>query len=292
MGGLAEHRANTANIGRVLKGLLPVFIFCCLVLTSRSGLALDAGAGWDSLAKDEQQVLSGYAGLPTYNRANALQQYLFVNGRPVRDRLLAGAVRGAYQDFLARDRHPVLALFLEVPAAEVDVNVHPAKAEVRFRDPGVVRGLIVGALRHALDAAGHRASTTVAAAALGAMRPQSYPAFNHKRPTVGGAAEVARAGGSSGAPRPTHDDEPSAKLRCPDPDEEGVSYVSQRPEECEGIVDVPSRDPHVRIRINDDPLLLRSFSHGCLPTPLRGPVECPVDGTGVFRRRPPTGPPR
>ena len=141
-------------------------------------------------AERQGMVLSGYAGLPTYNRANAMQQYLFVNGRPVRDRLLSGAVRGAYQDFLARDRHPVLALFLEVPAEEVDVNVHPAKAEVRFREPGVVRGLIVGALRHALDAAGHRASTTVAAAALGAMRPQAY-AYRHGGGAVGaGAAEA------------------------------------------------------------------------------------------------------
>ena len=92
--------------------------------------------------------LTGYAGLPTYNRGNAQHQFLFVNGRPVKDKLLTGAVRGAYMDFLARDRHPVLALFLEVPAEAVDVNVHPAKAEVRFREAGVVRGLIVGALRH------------------------------------------------------------------------------------------------------------------------------------------------
>ncbi len=114
--------------------------------------------------------LTGFAGLPTFNRANARHQYLFVNGRPVRDRLLTGAVRGAYQDLLARDRHPLVALFLEVPPEEVDVNVHPAKSEVRFRDAAAVRGLIVGAIRHALAEAGHRASTTVAAAALAAVR--------------------------------------------------------------------------------------------------------------------------
>src|SRR5467141_2628624 len=115
--------------------------------------------------------LSGLAGLPTLNRALPRDQYLVVNGRPVRDKLLVGAVRGAYQDVLARDRHPMVALFLDGPSAEIDVNVHPAKAEVRFRDTGLVRGLIVGALRNALAAAGHRASSSVAAAAVAAFRP-------------------------------------------------------------------------------------------------------------------------
>jgi len=122
-------------------------------------------------AEREGFRLAGLAGLPTLNRATARDQYLFVNGRPVRDKLLVGAVRGAYQDFLARDRHPMVALFLDGPAAEIDVNVHPAKAEVRFRDAGLVRGLIVGALRQALSAAGHRASTTVADSALASFRP-------------------------------------------------------------------------------------------------------------------------
>ena len=116
-------------------------------------------------------TLTGYAGIPTLSRGNARAQYLFVNGRPVQDRLLTGAVRGAYQDFLARNRHPMVALFLKVPSSAVDVNVHPAKAEVRFRDAGLVRGLIVGGLRRALETAGHRASTTVSEAALGAFQP-------------------------------------------------------------------------------------------------------------------------
>ena len=121
----------------------------------------------------EGVAISGHAGLPTYNRANAQQQFLFVNGRPVRDKLLVGAVRGAYADFLARDRHPALALFLDCDPAFVDVNVHPAKTEVRFRDAGLVRGLIVSALKHTLAGAGHRASTTVAGEALAALRPRT-----------------------------------------------------------------------------------------------------------------------
>ena len=115
--------------------------------------------------------LTGLIGLPTLNRAAPRDQYLVVNGRPVRDKLLVGAVRGAYQDVLARDRHPMVALFVDGPADEIDVNVHPAKAEVRFRDAALVRGLIVGALRNALAAAGHRASSTVAAGAVAAFRP-------------------------------------------------------------------------------------------------------------------------
>ena len=125
--------------------------------------------------------LSGLIGLPTLNRAAPRDQYLVVNGRPVRDKLLVGAVRGAYQDVLARDRHPMVALFLDGPADEIDVNVHPAKAEVRFRDAALVRGLIVGALRNTLAAAGHRASSTVAAAAVAAFRPGSGTAASAPR---------------------------------------------------------------------------------------------------------------
>ena len=119
-------------------------------------------------AERATMTLTGYAGLPTFNRAHARAQYLFVNGRPVRDKLLFGCVRAAYRDLLARDRHPVVALFLELEPDAVDVNVHPAKAEVRFRGAAAVRGLIVGALKHALAEAGHRALTPEGA--VGAFR--------------------------------------------------------------------------------------------------------------------------
>jgi DNA mismatch repair protein MutL len=116
--------------------------------------------------------LSGVASIPTYNRGVGDHQFLFVNGRPVRDRLLVGAVRGAYADMLARDRHPVVALFLDVPPLEVDVNVHPAKTEVRFRDPALIRGMIVSGLRRALDAEGFRAVQHADPAALTAWKPE------------------------------------------------------------------------------------------------------------------------
>ncbi|KFG88661.1 DNA mismatch repair protein MutL [Sphingobium herbicidovorans NBRC 16415] len=114
--------------------------------------------------------LSGVASLPTYNRGVGDHQFLFVNGRPVRDRLLVGAVRGAYADMLARDRHPVVALFIDVPPLEVDVNVHPAKTEVRFRDPALIRGMIVSGLRRALDAEGFRSVQKADPAGLSAWK--------------------------------------------------------------------------------------------------------------------------
>ena len=123
-------------------------------------------------AEREGIKLFGYAGLPTLNRNTSRHQYLFVNRRPVRDKLLNGSIRAAYQDFLARQRHPLVALFVSINSEKVDINVHPAKTEVRFRDSGVIRGLIVGSLRHALAQAGHRASTTVSDAALGALKPE------------------------------------------------------------------------------------------------------------------------
>ena len=126
--------------------------------------------------------LTGVAGLPTFNRGVADHQFLFVNGRPVKDRLLIGAVRGAYAGMLARDRHAVLALFIDLPPEEVDVNVHPAKTEVRFRDPGFVRGLIVGGLRHALDSAGQRSAQSPSASAMAHW--QAEPIAPAREPTL------------------------------------------------------------------------------------------------------------
>ena len=135
-------------------------------------------------AEREGVRLEGRVSLPSYSRANALQQYAYVNGRPVRDKLIAGAIRGAFSDALPRDRHAVTVLFLTLDAADVDVNVHPAKADVRFRDPGLVRGLIVGAIREALASAGIRPVTTGAEAMAGAFRT-GHPAYSHPGPANG-----------------------------------------------------------------------------------------------------------
>ena len=140
-------------------------------------------------AEREGLHMTGFAALPTYSRGSAVQQYLFVNGRPVRDKMLIGALRGAYMDFLSRDRHPAAVLFIDCDPERVDVNVHPAKSEVRFRDPSAARGLIVSGLRHALAEAGHRASTTVAEETLGAFqtspdKPRVYQMDRRPVPAV------------------------------------------------------------------------------------------------------------
>jgi DNA mismatch repair protein MutL len=143
---------------------------------AHDGVAIDLARG--------TARLTGVAGLPTFNRGVADHQYLFVNGRPVKDRLLVGAVRGAYADMLARDRHAVLALFLELPPEEVDVNVHPAKTEVRFRDPAFVRGFIVSGLRHSLDATGQRSAQTPAVSAMANW--QAEPVDHRPQPALAG----------------------------------------------------------------------------------------------------------
>ncbi len=156
--------------------------------------------------------LGGIAGLPTFNRGIADHQYLFVNGRPVKDRLLIGAIRGAYAEMMPRDRHAVVALFLDVPPDAVDVNVHPAKTEVRFRDPALVRGLIVSGLRRALDEAGHR-SQRPTQTALAAWTQELSPSPSGEGLGVG---EVSPRGSSAGLPYPN-----------PSPEGEGLS-VDQR----------------------------------------------------------------
>ncbi len=182
-------------------------------LPERVAALTDRALGANSVGLDwarEGMRLGGVAGLPTFHRGVADHQYLFVNGRPVRDRLLSGAVRGAYAEMLARDRHAVVALFLDVDPDLIDVNVHPAKTEVRFRDPAAARGLIVGGLRHALDEAGFRVvqrpaeqamaawtSEPVAPAASMAPLAESMPssgfAFNDRRPTFFAPPPQARA---------------------------------------------------------------------------------------------------
>jgi DNA mismatch repair protein MutL len=165
-------------------------------------------------AERENVRLTGFAALPTLSRANTLGQFLFVNGRPVRDKVLVGAVRAAYADYLPRDRHPLLALFVALESREVDVNVHPAKTEVRFRDGGLVRGLIVRALKEALAREGQRTATTGGGATIAAFRPREAPrgaydwrraparppAFAPQRSAPFGFAEAAQAAFDVGAP--------------------------------------------------------------------------------------------
>ncbi len=159
-----------------------------LVDTRRTRLAALIGKDFaaNSIPVDasrEYITVTGYAGLPSYDKGSAQHQFLFVNGRPVRDRLLLGCVRAAYSDLLSRDRHPVVALYIDVPPEEVDVNVHPAKAEVRFRDNALVRGAIVSALKHALHAGGQTTSSTISDFALSSFRPQGNggPALPYSR---------------------------------------------------------------------------------------------------------------
>jgi DNA mismatch repair protein MutL len=164
--------------------------------------ALEIRAGREGL------MIEGFAALPTLTRANTLGQYLFVNGRPVRDKLLLGALRGAYADYLPRDRHPLVALFITQNPREVDVNVHPAKTEVRFRDGGLVRGLLVSALKEALARDGRRAATTGGTATIAAFRPAGTPRWDWRqspvqplvRGNVVGFAEAAQAAFQVGAP--------------------------------------------------------------------------------------------
>ncbi|KQS04936.1 DNA mismatch repair protein MutL [Sphingomonas sp. Leaf357] len=155
---------------------------------------IDNGVGVD--LEREGLRLGGIAGLPTFNRGIADHQYLFVNGRPVKDRLLIGAIRGAYAEMMPRDRHAMVALFLDVPSDAVDVNVHPAKTEVRFREPAMVRGLIVSGLRRALDEAGHRSVQRPSEDAMAAWQAES-PTASEKVLGWGGASNIGAGVGES-----------------------------------------------------------------------------------------------
>jgi DNA mismatch repair protein MutL len=180
-----------ADDDRTLLQLNPEVGDLASMRRNRLGALLGAEAAQNVLPVDGERDglrISGFAGLPTFNRASSREQYLFVNGRPVTDRLFAGAIRGAYMDVLAHDRHPVVALFLEVPPDAVDVNVHPAKTEVRFRDGQAVRGLIVGGIRRALEGGAYRASSTVADATLGRFRVGAAPSRGYFTPPAGTAA--------------------------------------------------------------------------------------------------------
>ena len=193
-------RAEASAISEIVKRIAIAFPAVRFTLTGTDRTTLDLAAGdtsaaslhdrladvlgkefvenaVDIAAEREGVRLSGLVSIPAYSRGNAMQQFAYVNGRPVRDRQLAGAVRAAYSDLLARDRHPVTALFIELDPALVDVNVHPAKADVRFRDTGLVRGLIIGAIRQALAGEGIRSSSQAASAMAEAFRSGSVVPF-------------------------------------------------------------------------------------------------------------------
>jgi len=206
-------------------------------------------------------TLTGFAALPTYSRGAAVAQHLYVNGRPVRDKLLTGALRAGYMDVLASGRHPAAVLFLTCDPHQVDVNVHPAKAEVRFREPDIARGLVVSALRHALAGAGHRASSTVATAALGVARaepvsepPRRYQAhYGPARPSAPAiAASLAfQAPGFAEAPTARVEPEPDSQ---PQPAEAPLGAARAQLHEnwiiaqtADGIVIVDQHAAHERL---------------------------------------------
>ncbi|CTQ52632.1 DNA mismatch repair protein MutL [Roseibium album] len=179
-------------------------------------------------AEREGVRLSGFAGLPTHHRGNAQHQFFFVNGRPVKDKLLLSGLRGAYADVLARDRHPVVVLFIDLEPGQVDVNVHPAKADVRFRDSQLVRGLLVGAIKHALVQSGHRSSTSNATVALDALRAQGA-GFQAPHSAGGETTEFQhRFGGGSG--QATHAPRWQAGAFSPLESAEAASGFAEQPQ--------------------------------------------------------------
>ncbi len=236
----------------------PVRLTAALSRLDRLAQILGRDFAANALAIDAERDgvrLSGHASLPTLNRPTSREQYLFVNGRAVRDKQLLGAVRAAYMDFLASDRHPVLALFLDLPASAVDVNVHPAKTEVRFRDSGSVRGLVVGGLKHALAGAGHRAATTVASSTLASFRSGGFGGGSYSIPPAmsRGMAEAAAIyqaplmrtvpSMSAAAPEPAADEgeHPLGSARC---QVHGTYIVAQT---SDGLVIVDQHAAHERL---------------------------------------------
>ncbi len=242
-------------------------------------------------AEREGVHLTGFAGLPAYTRAAATHQYLFVNGRPVRDRVLMGALRAAYSDVMARDRHPAAVLFITLDPREVDVNVHPAKADVRFRDPGLVRGLLIGAIREAIARANDRATTSGAAATLAAFRAQGFGGQGFGGQGFGGSSgQGGGAGfGRFGGPRPAPSDWRASAFRPLDGEaagseavsglaEEGVAYAADGLQAAFGELTRPSADaragqPAARMR------RARAFRSARRGRRFMGPISSPRRAT-------------
>jgi DNA mismatch repair protein MutL len=244
-------------------------------------------------AEREGLRLRGFAGLPTWSRGAAVVQHVFVNGRPVRDRMLLGALKAAYADLLGRDRHPAAVLFLDCDPQLVDVNVHPAKAEVRFRAPGVARGLVVSALRHALAEAGHRSSTTLGQAALGRFEPgrPAAPVYQMERPSAGAisAAYAMQAPGFAEAAAPSARIEPP-----PEPAAQGHPLGAARAQLHEtyilsqtddGLVIVDAHAAHERLVY--ERLKAERAAHGVAAQALLIPeiVELGADGAACLLAR-------
>ena len=237
----------------------------------------------------EGVTISGWAGLPTYNKPNALSQYAFVNGRAVRDKLVSGALRGAYMDYLSSDRHGAAVLFLTCDSHDVDVNVHPAKAEVRFRDSALVRGLIVSGVRHALEGARHRAASTGGAATLQSLRAPSWrpatpaPANWDWRASPAAPARFEEAGQPSfegfapGArPAAVEDAEISAPLGAARAQVHGTYIVAQT---RDGMVIVDQHAAHERITY--EKLKRQRAEHGVERQILLSPVVVELDPQGA-----------
>lgn len=242
--------------------------------------------------------LSGFAALPTYNRAAPNTQYLFVNGRPVKDRLLLGAVKGAYADYLPKDRHPAVALFITCDPVLVDVNVHPAKAEVRFRDGALIRGLIVGALKSALHAHSHRASTSVSEAALGVLRlaAESVPARQPVQHGLTGFSESLRPWLNPPASIPEHPVPDASAAAAQQPEFNGAEPVPDHPlgqargqvhncyivaETSKGVVIVDQHAAHERLVYER---MKRARANGTIRRqPLLIPEVVELDGSAAER---------